>query len=98
MSEPDHLLTVTLGSSKVPAESVFEIVVDQDLDQPDMASVVVSNVRGEWSAKAKLGDAVEIQAAGKAIFKGELTGIEPVYDHSVAARCTLRALNRLHRL
>src|SRR5579883_3182147 len=91
-------LTVKLGGKAVDVQQVFEIVVDQDLDQPDMAAIVVSNVRGQQSASVRPGDALEVLADQTAIFKGEVTGLEPIYDHESPSRCTIRALNRMHRL
>src|SRR5262249_1909505 len=41
---------------------------------------------------------LEVTAGGTAIFKGEITGLEPTYDHDLPSRVTVRALNRMHRL
>src|SRR5437868_4982921 len=96
---PSHpLLTVKLGGKSIDAADVFEVLVELDLDQPDMAAVVLSNVRGHQSANATVGDPLEVAAGTTTIFKGEVTGLEPVYDMSSPSRCTVRALNRMHRL
>ncbi|HEY7955296.1 MAG: phage late control D family protein [Polyangia bacterium] len=99
----DLTLKLAGADSKVKADEIFDFIVEADLDHPDMASVVLTNDKPQWSAEAHLGDELELIAglAGKSaitIFKGEVTGIEPSYVAGGASRVTLRALNRLHRL
>ena len=72
-------LAVKLGGNAIKLTDLFEVTVDSDLDQPDMAAVVLSNIQGSHSSKIVLGDPLEVEAGGKPIFKGEVTGIEPIY-------------------
>src|SRR5262245_34397559 len=84
------------GRDVAPA-TVRRIVVDQDLGAPDMAAIELA------SGKPGVGQAVEVIAPGAAgassIFKGEIVGLEPLYDQGGAATGVLvRAMDRLHRL
>lgn len=99
-------LTIKLDGDQtaVKADEIFDFEVEADLDHPDMASLVLSNVESAWSTKAKLGAELELLAGragdndAKTIFKGEVIGIEPTFEAHTGSRVTLRALNQLHRL
>jgi phage protein D len=95
---------VKLNGSKVDDKSFHQFIVDQDLDQPDMCSLVLNNTPDHsWSTKTNIGDSVEIKigqdsSSADFVFKGEVVGIEPVFDAGGESRVTVRAFNRLHRL
>ena len=88
---------------KVDEKNLVSFAVDQDLGQPDMCSVTVRNEHHEYTGggmKISLGDSVEIKAGEQntAIFKGEVVGLEPVYQANGENVLVVRAFNRLHRL
>ena len=97
MSNQPPVIEVNIGG-KVPADDVFEIEALQDIDQPDMCSVVLSNIKGERSQQTKEGTAFTVTADGKKLFEGEVTGIEPVFDHNMPTRVAVRGLNKMHKL
>lgn len=103
--ETIHLdAVVTINGGDVLPDDVHDLSVELDLDQPDMASVTISNQSTKWSEAINVGDPIEIKlgfvggAATASVFKGEVTGIEPIYDTRSPSRVTLRALNALHVL
>jgi uncharacterized protein len=93
---------VACGSKQpVDEHDVHAIVVEQDLDQPDMCVLTLNNAAHEFSGKTELGDEVEVKVGGSSgttIFKGEVVGIEPLYKSGSESRCIVRAFNRMHRL
>ncbi len=95
---------VVLNGSPVKDEAIHGFTVDQDLDQPDMCSLVLNNTKDfSFSEQCNQGDALEIkigpeESKAEFVFKGEIVGLEPVFDSGGASRVTLRAFNRLHRL
>ena len=96
--------TVNLGGKEIAADEVHDILVECDLDQPDMASVILSNASTRYSEQVNEGDDIEVKlgfvegASSNSVFKGEVTGVEPLYDSRAPARVVIRALNQLHRL
>jgi uncharacterized protein len=88
-------------NTAVPDSSVHSLVVDQDVDQPDMCVVTLNNASHSFSNDIRLGDEVEVKIGGqggKTIFKGEVVGLEPIYKTGGESKCVVRAFNRLHRL
>jgi phage protein D len=89
-------LVATIGGVVMPPAV---IVVESDLDQPDMATLTMPPGRGPLP---KPGDSMSVDLEGvKAsgvIFKGEVVGIEPAWDSSGSQRVTIRAFNKLQRL
>lgn len=81
------------GVTVAPAR-VASIVVDASTSDVDAATVTLDLRR---SRPPSIGDSLDI-AGGSNIFKGDIVGIEPVFDAGGQSRVTLRALNRLHRL
>ncbi len=96
--------TVTIDTNEITGDEVHDLVVEADIDQPDMASVLLSNKSTQWSSKAKLGDDFKIEmgfASGEdpaIVFKGEVTGLEPIFDTKGPQRVMVRGLNALHSL
>jgi Bacteriophage probable baseplate hub protein len=73
--------------------------VDRDMYQPDMAAITLANQGDVYSGK-KIGASIEIKVGkpGTSIFKGEIVGLEPVYQGGQKTIMTIRAMNKLHRL
>jgi phage protein D len=98
--------TVTIAGKDLPPDEVFDLLVEADLDQPDMVALTLANESKRWSTEAKLGDELVVKAGltGKdqdagTVFKGEVTGIEPVFGVKAGgSRVVLRGLNSLHKL
>jgi hypothetical protein len=96
-------LRASIAGSEVPHGSVATIRVDQDLDQPDMATIVVQGREGVRLANrlipgAEVTIVVEPRPSAATLFKGEVVGIEPVLDAGGESRVAIRAFDRLHRL
>jgi phage protein D len=89
------------GQKPVEDSSIHSLVVDQDVDQPDMCVLTLNNASHAFSNDVRLGDEVEVKiggGGGKSIFKGEVVALEPVYKTGGESKCVVRAFNRLHRL
>lgn len=99
---------ITIGSHTIgdsaEAQStggdILSFTVDRDINQPDMATIVLSNQETHWSGKIKVVDSVEIKVGDKktSVYKGEVTGIEAAYRGKEKSRLTIRAMNKMHRL
>jgi len=89
---------ITLDGTKVPDEHHISFVVERDIGQPDMASIVVSNEDHRYS-KLRVSAPVEIKV-GKdktTIYKGEIVGLEPAYGRG-KTRMLVRAMNKMHKM
>jgi phage protein D len=95
------VLRVSIGGFPLPEGSRHEVVVEQDLDQPDMASFTLAGRKGlEFAGGVELGDDASVETGPESpqgLFKGEVVSIEP-FVVSGESRVTIRAFNRLHRL
>jgi phage protein D len=95
---------VKLAGAKVDEKAFHGFIVDMDLDQPDMCTLVLNNTSDfSYSAKTNQGDTLEVKigpdsGGAGTIFSGEVVGVEPVFDAGGESRVTIRAFNRLHRL
>ena len=105
MAETTLDATVTIGKDQIAPDDVFDLLIEADLDQPDMAAITLSNTgTQQWSSKVNQGDAFEIKAGfttGKdagTVFKGEVTGLEPMFAANGVSRVVVRGLNGLHKL
>lgn len=93
-AETANRLPASVGGAALPTGIRHEIVVEQDLDQPDMARITLAGPRGHTFAdERELGDDVKVEG----VFSGEVVSIEPLFE-SHDDRVVIRALNRLHRL
>jgi uncharacterized protein len=95
--------TVKIGSDQIPPDELHDVICESDLDLPDACVVTLSNESTKWSEKITEGDDIEIKLGlggipADTVFKGEITGIEPIYDTKSKVRVNVRALNKLHRL
>lgn len=90
---------ITLAGGPVSDAHFISYVVDRDMFQPDMASIVLANQNDVYSTKA-VGGAVEIKVGNNStsIFKGEIVGLEPVYKGGEKAKILIRAMNKFHKL
>src|SRR5579872_4053729 len=105
MAQTNLDATVKLQATEVTGDEVFDLTVECDLDLPDMAAIVLANKSTKWTEKVNLGDTVEVKlgfaanaATPNIVFKGEVTGLEPIYDTKGGQRVIVRCLNALHLL
>ena len=91
---------IYLGGTKVEDSNFLSYVVERDMYQPDMASVVLSNQGDKYTTGTKVGDTVEIKVGDgeTSIYQGEVVGIEPTYKGGEKTRVLIRAMNKMHRL
>lgn len=91
---------ITLGGNKVEVSNFLAYTVERDMFQPDMAQIILSNQGDEYTTGVKIGDPVEIKVGDNSVsvFKGEVTGIEPIYKGGEKTRVAIRAMNKFHRL
>ena len=87
-------LQAVVGGAVLPAARVASIVVDAGTSDIDAATVTLDLGRAN---PPSIGDSVDVRG-GASIFKGEVVGVEPVFEAGGDAKVTLRALNRMHRL
>jgi phage protein D len=90
---------ILLDGKHVPDEHHVSFVIDRDINQPDMAAIVLTNQNHMYSA-LKLAAPVEVQIGGDkvSIYKGEIVGIEPIYKGGEKTKIVIRAMNKMHRL
>jgi phage protein D len=93
---------ILIDGTEIPDGDFVSYVVERDMFQPDMATVVLSNqnhIYGD-SSKYKVGSTLEVKVGGesKSIYKGEVVGIEGSYKGGDKTRIVFRAMNKMHRL
>jgi len=95
-SAPNVEITI---AGAIPKQHFHAYVVERDMFQPDMATIVLANQGDVYSSK-KVGSAIEIKVGNDktSVFKGEIIGLEPVYKGGDKTIITIRAMNKLHRL
>ncbi len=91
---------VFLDGTEVPDHDFISYVVERDMNQPDMAAVVLSNQNDIYTPKAKIGAKLEIKVGtdAKSIYVGEILGVEPIYRGGETTKILIRAINKMHRL
>jgi phage protein D len=100
---------VKINGTEVPTDKCSQVIIEMDLDQPDMCAATLSNLVDsegggqKYSETLKQGDSIEVVIGATTdtpapLFKGEVVGIEPLWDTSGETKVTLRAFNKLHRL
>lgn len=99
MSAAAPNVDIKIDGAEIPDDHFQSYVVDRDMNQPDMASIVLSNQGDVYSTK-KVGAAVEVCVGSdsESIFKGEIVGLEPTYKGGGKTTILIRAMNKLHRL
>ena len=95
-SAPPYEITV---GGKVEDSDFLSFVIERDMNQPDMAAIVLHNQGAKYSTK-KVGDEVEVKVGDdkKSIYKGEVVGLEPTYKGGEKTRILIRCMNSFHRL
>src|SRR5262249_45537048 len=86
-------------------DAVAAIVIEQDVDQPDMCTATFKNTNDtKYTETLQLGDTIEVKIAETGtgtkttVFKGEIAGLEPHYESGGDTHCKVRSFSRLHRL
>lgn len=99
MSAASPNVDILLNGTEVPDEHFMSYVVDRDIFQPDMASIVLLNQNDMYSTQ-QVGNSVEIKVGEEdtSVYKGEIVGVEPIYKGGEKTRILIRAMNQLHRL
>jgi phage protein D len=92
-------VSLSLDGTDVTEENIISFSVDRDINQPDMAMIVVNNQDHRYS-KVKIAGAVELKVTENqtTIFKGEIVGMEPSYTGGQTQRIMIRAMGKLHKL
>src|SRR5262245_2882034 len=89
---------IFVDGNEVPDDHFLSYIVERDMFQPDMASIVLANQGDIYSGKT-IGSTVEVKVGqGTSVFKGEIIGMEPTYKGGEKTRILIRAVNKLHRL
>ena len=90
---------IFVSGKHVPDDHFISFTIDRDVNQPDMAAIVLSNQGNVYNA-TKVGDAVEVKTGNPAesIYKGEVVGLEPHFKGGGKTTLLIRAMNKLHRL
>jgi phage protein D len=90
---------ITIGGKPVADAHFISYTVDCDMNQPDMASIVLANQNDVYSTKAVAGPVeIKVGKADKSIFQGEIVGLEPIYKGGEKAKILIRAMNKFHKL
>lgn len=98
---PNVTIKITGHPSDGLAGDLISFVVERDMYQPDMATIVLTNEGGYYSATQVAAEVeIEVGDVGDStnIYKGEVVGIEPIYRGGDKSRVVIRAMNRFHRL
>ena len=104
---PQHSLYIKVEGQALSAQQwddILEIVVEDDLQQPAMFTLRIHDPQLTWTdgSLLNLGKAIEIGAVGAnnqhtALFKGEVTSLEPEWSAHQSS-LTVRGYDRAHRL
>lgn len=95
---------VLLNGTEQDPQAMALVTVDLDVNQPDMCTATMNNTNDfKYTRQVKQGDLLEFKigsttAAVQVIFKGEVVGLEPIFDVSGETKVLIRAFNKLHRL
>jgi phage protein D len=97
---------IKVDGKEIPDSDFVSYTVERDMNQPDMATVTISNQNDIHTKTVKVAAPVEISvgvtgtggAEKEIIFKGEVNAIEPLYKGGETKKITFRALNKMHRL
>ena len=88
---------VLLNGEEVKDADFISYVVERDINQPDMATVVLSNQNDIYTPKAKIGGTLEIKVGSDSIrvYIGEILGVEPSYRGGDTTKITIRSINKM---
>lgn len=89
------------GDEKPEAETDLQsLIIERDMFQPDMATMVLNNQGGKYSIWS-IGSELEVCIGddnGTSVYKGEVIGLDAAYRGGDQSRISIRAMNRFHRL
>ncbi len=91
-------------NGSIRGDMVQSVLVEQDMNQPDMCTVAFDNSNREFSGEMKVGDPLKVFFGRKGednleiVFDGEIVGVEPTYGAQGESRCVVRSFNKMHRL
>ncbi len=96
------IVTLKIGKHDASGlqNDLISLVVERDMFQPDMATIVLTNEGGFYSG-TPVAAPVEIaigDGGGTKIYIGEVVGIDAVWRGGDKSRVVIRAMNRFHRL
>jgi phage protein D len=93
-------IDILVDGNEVPDGDFVSYVVERDMYQPDMATIVLSNQNDAHGDKYKVGAKVEVKVGkdSKSIYQGEVVGLEGVYKGGDTTKLIIRAMNKMHRL
>lgn len=94
---------IIVAGEELSDSDFISYVVERDMFQPDMATIVLSNQTDRYGEKFKVADSVTIKVGGgqggaKEIYFGEVVGVEAIYKGGDTSKIIIRAMNKLHRL
>jgi len=91
---------VFVKGAEIPDGHIVSFVIERDLNQPDMAAIVIDNQDDAYSSKWSVGDPIEIKVGDdkKQIFKGQVIGFEGVYSGGKKTTLLPRAIKGTHLL
>lgn len=94
---------VTIGgkSLKQPErDGLQSLVVEDHMDMANLATIRIGGAEEQPDWGFQIGDEVEVKmgSGGEAIFKGEVTAMEPGFQVEGTSSITLRCLDKSHRL
>jgi phage protein D len=91
---------IKLNGTAVSSGNFQSFVVERDVNQPDMCSVVLANQASFYTSKHKVTDTIEIIVGSdnKTIYKGEIVGVEPHFKGGGKTTVLFRGMNKLHQL
>lgn len=97
---PNYVIKIQGHDDDELKGDLLSFVIERDMFQPDMASIVLSNEGGKYAA-TNVAATVQINigdAAGTPVYHGEVVGLEPFYKGDEKQRILIRCMNKLHRL
>jgi phage protein D len=95
---------VTIGGKALAKNTIFDLEIRKQLEEPDQAVVSLANEAVSYSETIEVGDDIEIKmglagfSQAASAFKGEVVAVEPLWDTTLPRRVQVRALNKLHLL
>jgi phage protein D len=102
MSNPNSTsvsdFTVKCSGDEISSEYLVSFIVEMDLGQPDMCTIVVRNEDNSYSNNINLADEMKVTSGSETVFSGEVVGVEPEYKASGSNTVTIRGFNKMHRL
>src|SRR5690348_7114854 len=87
---------IVLNGTDLKQEGLHSFVIDSDIDQPDMCTLILQNTSEyNYSEGTNQGDSLEIKigpddSGAGFVFKGEVVGLEPIFDAGSESRVTIR--------